>query len=75
MTKAHEPPHGRPSEYVGTRTAAVQLGVTERTVLRWCEDGTLPVSWTTPGGHRRITPESVRQLAEQLAEADQDAAS
>lgn len=71
MTRAHNPPNGRPSEYVGTRQAAVELGVTERTALRWCEDGTLPVAWRTPGGHRRITPAAVLRLREKLAEADE----
>lgn len=73
MTRAHTPPAGGDGPYVGTRQAAVQLGVDERTVHRWCEDGTLPVAWKTPGGHRRITPESVRRLAEQRAAELEDA--
>lgn len=38
---------------IGGRKAATLLGVTERTVHRWAEDGTLIVAYTTAGGHRR----------------------
>ena len=70
MTRPHMPPADAPQDVVGTRLAAVRLGVDERTVLRWCEDGTLPVAWRTPGGHRRITRAAVDAQAEKLADQD-----
>lgn len=51
---------------VGGRAAAVRLGVTERTILRWSEDGTLPVAYRTRGGHRRYR---VRDVEEVIAKA------
>lgn len=39
---------------VGSRHAARMLGVDERTVVRWADDGHLPVAYRTPGGHRRF---------------------
>lgn len=38
---------------------AVWAGVTSMTIIRWCDAGILHAT-TTPGGHRRITEESVR---------------
>ncbi len=71
MTRAHQAPV--PGEYVGTRLAAERLGVTERTVLRWCDDGVLPVAWVTPGGHRRIAAAAVTAQAERLEDARKEA--
>lgn len=38
---------------------AVWAGVTSMTIIRWCDSGLLHAT-TTPGGHRRITEESIR---------------
>jgi excisionase family DNA binding protein len=59
----------KPSEhnFVSTREAAMQLGVSVRTVQLWAENGVLQ-AWKTAGGHRRIARESVETLlAEQQA--------
>lgn len=53
MTRAQARPAGV-GECVGTRRAGELLGVDERTIVRWCDDGTLPVAYRTKGGHRRI---------------------
>jgi excisionase family DNA binding protein len=45
---------------VGATLAAEILGVTERTVLRWAENGTLPVAYRTKGGHRRFAMSDLR---------------
>lgn len=55
---------------VGTRGAARLLEVDERTVLRWCDDGTLPVAYRTQGGHRRIAVAAVEAFAASLATTD-----
>ena len=48
---------------IGTQEAARRLGVSVRTIQLWVERGTLD-AWKTPGGHRRISAESVdRALA------------
>lgn len=44
-----------------TREAASLLGVSVRTAQLWSESGLL-TAWKTPGGHRRITRESVEKL-------------
>lgn len=44
-----------------TREAAALLGVSVRTAQLWAESGLL-TAWKTPGGHRRITRESVEKL-------------
>lgn len=46
-----------------TREAALQLGVSLRTVQLWVEAGTLPAG-RTPGGHRRIRLSAVEALAQ-----------
>ena len=35
------------------------LGVSHRSVIRWADDGILPLAFRTPGGHRRFRPEDV----------------
>ena len=52
-----------PSDYCTTREAAKILGTSLRTIQLWVESGILQ-AWTTPGGHRRVTRESVQQLLE-----------
>lgn len=69
-TPRQQPPAGQrvPGvEYIGSRAAAAELGVTERTVHRWADDGTLAVAWVTTGGHRRFLPRHVRALKQHLA--------
>lgn len=50
---------------VGGRRAGDMLGVDERTILRWAEDGSLPVAYRTRGGHRRYRVGDVERLAAQ----------
>lgn len=47
---------------MGVTLAAQILGVTTKTIQRWHDDGTLPSSAGTEGGHRRFTARAVRQL-------------
>ena len=47
-----------------TRIAAHQLGVSLRTVQLWVDSGILQ-AWKTPGGHRRVTINSVQKLQQQ----------
>jgi len=47
-----------------TRDAAQQLGVSLRTVQLWVDSGNLQ-AWKTPGGHRRVTIDSVKKLLQQ----------
>ena len=47
-----------------TRAAAQQLGVSLRTVQLWVDNGILQ-AWKTPGGHRRVTIDSVKKLLHQ----------
>lgn len=55
-----------PDEFCSTEDAAKALGVSLRTVRLWVESGALQ-AWKTPGGHRRITVQSLRKL---IAERD-----
>lgn len=52
-----------PGDYCTTREAAKILGTSLRTIQLWVESGILQ-AWKTPGGRRRITHESMRQLFE-----------
>lgn len=47
-----------------TREAAEMLGVSLRTVQLWVDDGVLQ-AWRTPGGHRRVSLNSVQFLLRQ----------
>ena len=59
---------------IGTQEAARQLGVSVRTVQLWVERGILD-AWKTPGGHRRISLQSVeRALASRQSGAGNAAA-
>jgi excisionase family DNA binding protein len=51
-------PENYPRYYTPGQVAA-WAGVTSMTIIRWCDAGILKAV-TTPGGHRRITEESVR---------------
>lgn len=64
MTRPQPTPAGA-DPCVGSRRAAVLLGVDERTVVRWADDGHLPVSHRTRGGHRRFRLADVQALLEQ----------
>lgn len=48
-----------PTEPLSTRQVAHMLGVTVRTVQLMVDRGDLQ-AWKTPGGHRRISPDSVQ---------------
>lgn len=47
------------------KQVAERLGVSESSVKRWLDQGTVPIL-RTAGGHRRVSQESVEQLLEQL---------
>lgn len=51
--------------YLSVQGAAQRLGVSPHTVRRWTDSGFLPCSRTS-GGHRRIRPEDVDDLARLL---------
>lgn len=61
-------PQGAPADVtvacIGGRAAAELLGVTERTIHRWAEDGTLAVAYRTSGGHRRYAVADLEALRE-----------
>jgi len=48
---------------ISTGETARILGVSQHTVIRACREGRLVPDETTPGGHRRFSPERVRKLA------------
>jgi excisionase family DNA binding protein len=50
--------------YLTTKEAGELLGVSIRTVQLWVEGGMLD-AWRTPGGHRRIPLQSIKNLLEQ----------
>ncbi len=52
--------------FYSTREAADLLDVSVKTAQLWAESGVLQ-AWKTPGGHRRITRESVEALVAQRA--------
>ena len=64
MTKPHIQPD-QADPFMTTREAAMQLGVSLRSVQLWVEAGTLDAA-VTPGGHRRIRTSDVRALAEKM---------
>lgn len=47
--------------WISTKQAAELLGVSQRTIQNWVDDGKLKSS-KTAGGHRRLNPEEVRKL-------------
>lgn len=48
-------------QWISTKKAAELLGVSQRTIQNWVDDGKLTSSRTN-GGHRRLNPEDVRRL-------------
>lgn len=59
MSRGH--PHASRREYLGASAVAQALGVSRRTVLRWCVSGELPHQ-RTPGGQVRVPAEHVARL-------------
>lgn len=57
-----------PPNLVGTRTAARWLGVTPRTVRRWCHRGRLAASQNAYHGYWLISPDSIRAIRDTPAE-------
>ncbi|MFK5893895.1 MAG: response regulator [Pseudomonadota bacterium] len=55
---------GNKENYLSTRKAADLLDVSLRTIQLWTDSGLLQ-AWTTHGGHRRITLDSVEELLAQ----------
>jgi DNA-binding transcriptional MerR regulator len=68
VTRAQAAPEGAPP-CVGPRRAAEILGVTERTILRWSDDGTLAVQYRTAGGHRRYSLAYLELIAQETEQA------
>src|SRR5215470_17589614 len=54
----------QPDPFLSTREAAKLLDVSVKTAQLWAESGILQ-AWKTPGGHRRITRESIDALVAQ----------
>lgn len=67
MTRAQAVPEGV-GPVVGTLRAAELLGVTDRTVIRWADEGTLPVAYRTAGGHRRFRLADVQAMKDNPTE-------
>ena len=44
-----------------TSEAATELGVSQRTVIRWCEAGLIDFFWTPGHGQRRIAVASLEK--------------
>jgi excisionase family DNA binding protein len=51
-------------EKVGVADAAFYIGVSVRTIDRYCSDGVLRPSYT-PGGHRRFSVAQLKKLRDQ----------
>ena len=47
--------------------AALALGVSTKTILRWTESGKLPLAGLSEGGHRRYRAADVEALKERAA--------
>ena len=60
---------GGMSDMLTPLQAAHILEVSPRTVVRWADDGTLPVATRTAGGQRRFNRDDVETLAAERAEA------
>lgn len=48
-------------ELLTSTEVAREIGCSHISVVRWAEAGTIPVAWTTPGGHRRFNLAEVRE--------------
>ena len=59
-------PQAVSSDYVGTKDAAAILGVSVSSVQKLVERGKLE-AWRTDGGHRRISMQSLKVLAQESA--------
>lgn len=62
------------SPWLTTGQAADRLCVSDKTVVRWAERGSIP-HILTPGGHRRFRREKIEALALRLALGDREEAS
>jgi excisionase family DNA binding protein len=51
-------------DLINTSTACKMLGVTAKTLRRWCRDGFLP-HYTTVGGHKRFSLREIRKFLEE----------
>lgn len=60
-----------PGNYLTTRNAAQLLGISVRTVQLWVDSGKLH-GWTTQGGHRRISHQSVLESLALRVKAELD---
>jgi len=64
-----------PAVFLTTTEAAARLGVSDKTLRRWSNDGLLRL-FITPGGHRRYRVEDLdRFLADRTEEATEASAS
>ena len=61
LMHALPPSHDPHNDYCSTRDAAERLGVSQRTVQLWVENGILE-AWKTGGGHRRVSVAAVERL-------------
>jgi excisionase family DNA binding protein len=57
---------GKPDPLLTTGEAAAVLEVVSQTIARWANDGTLPCTGRTPGGHRRFRTTAVQALRARL---------
>lgn len=64
MTESHEKPWLWPHE------AAAILAVTRRTILRYCESGTL-VCRRLPSGRYQVSADSLQKIARQMGQMGQ----
>ena len=67
MAKATNGRAGRRVRPYTTSEAAVELGVSQRTVIRWCEGGLIEFFWTPGHGQRRIPVRALEQYRERNA--------
>lgn len=58
---------GMPADLVSTAVAARRLGLSERTIQRWVQDGLITPDLTTPGGKYRWDVERLREQINALA--------
>jgi len=65
-------PFYNPEDFRSPAEAVKILGVSPKTVQLWVENGTLR-AWKTPGGHRRITVESIMEVVRQREQSKRPA--
>ena len=57
---------GRRVRPYSTSEAAKELGVSQRTVIRWCEAGLIEFFWTPRHGQRRIPVRALEKYRERI---------